>query len=34
MIQVAPMSSLVTTSVQDGIAVVTINNPPVNALSQ
>ena len=28
------MSSLVTTSVQDGIAVVMINNPPVNALSQ
>jgi 3-hydroxyacyl-CoA dehydrogenase len=28
------MSSLVTRTVQDGIAVVTINNPPVNALSQ
>jgi 3-hydroxyacyl-CoA dehydrogenase len=34
MIQVALMSSLVTSTVQDGIAVVTINNPPVNALSQ
>ena len=28
------MSNLVTSSVQNGIAVITINNPPVNALSQ
>jgi 3-hydroxyacyl-CoA dehydrogenase len=28
------MSSLVTSTLQDGIAVVTIDNPPVNALSQ
>jgi 3-hydroxyacyl-CoA dehydrogenase len=34
MIQVARMDTLVTTALQDGIAVVTINNPPVNALSQ
>ena len=34
MIHVVPMSTLVTTTVLDGIAVVTINNPPVNALSQ
>ena len=34
MIRVALMSSLVTTTVQDGIAVITIDNPPVNALSQ
>ena len=34
MIHVGPMSTLVTTTVHDGIAVVTINNPPVNALSQ
>ena len=39
MIQVALMSTLVTSTVQsstvqDGIAVITIDNPPVNALSQ
>ena len=28
------MSTLVTSTVQDGIAVITIDNPPVNALSQ
>ena len=27
------MNNVVTTSIQDGIAVITINNPPVNALS-
>jgi 3-hydroxyacyl-CoA dehydrogenase len=34
MIQVPLMSTLVTSTVQDGIAVITIDNPPVNALSQ
>src|SRR5688500_10416286 len=34
MIQVDLMSTLVTSTVQDGVAVITIDNPPVNALSQ
>ena len=34
MIQVPLMSTLVTSTVQEGIAVITIDNPPVNALSQ
>ena len=34
MIQVPLMSTLVSSTVQDGIAVITIDNPPVNALSQ
>ncbi len=34
MIQVALMTNLVTSALHDDIAVITINNPPVNALSQ
>src|SRR5262245_13160485 len=34
MIQVGPMSRLVTSTTHTDIAVITINNPPVNALSQ
>src|SRR5262245_7341735 len=34
MIQVGPMSNLVTSTTNNEIAVITINNPPVNALSQ
>ena len=34
MIQVALMTNLVTTAPRNGIAVITIDNPPVNALSQ
>src|SRR5688572_2599119 len=34
MIQVALMTNLVTSTLHDDIAVITINNPPVNALSQ
>jgi len=34
MIRVASMDNLVSTALQDDVAVITINNPPVNALSQ
>src|SRR5688572_4745921 len=34
MIQVDLMSTLVTSTAQDGVAVITIDKPPVNALSQ